>query len=285
MRFLVCLILVVILVAGAVPALQAQDSEDAMVNQYLQSKTKEEVKKLGWASVHFRVDRINRNNDYNDFAITTSQQLDGGEISWLKQGYSFGADFGTILKKRFAWSFGGEYFLNLGTSLDGTYLYTPASGLPTSVENPSSEVKVWGIYTGLHYYVLNPPQVGREGLVDLAVRVGGTVGYYGVRWNLWSDYQNLNLATSTPAGGEDESFTGSAPGFSLDVGIDYPINFWNLGVGVDLSYLYLNFTNVGWYNSQDQEIIATYDGTEDGRVDLDLSGFRGKFEVKRFFSW
>jgi hypothetical protein len=52
-----------------------------------------------------------------------------------------------------------------------------------------------------------------------------------------------------------------------------------------VSYLYLNFTNVSWYNSQDQEIIATVDGTEDGRVDLDFSGVRGKVEIKRYFSW
>ena len=43
--------------------------------------------------------------------------------------------------------------------------------------------------------------------------------------------------------------------------------------------------NMAWYNLQDQEIIATWNGVESGRVDLDMSGFRGKFEIRRYFSW
>jgi hypothetical protein len=48
--------------------------------------------------------------------------------------------------------------------------------------------------------------------------------------------------------------------------------------------MYLNFKNVAWYNDQDQEIVASYTGDADGRVDLGLSGFRAKIELKRFFS-
>ena len=54
---------------------------------------------------------------------------------------------------------------------------------------------------------------------------------------------------------------------------------------MDANYLYLNFGNVAAYNSSDQEIVATYSGEEDGRVDLGMSGFRGKVELKRYFSW
>jgi len=47
---------------------------------------------------------------------------------------------------------------------------------------------------------------------------------------------------------------------------------------------YLNFANAAWYNESGDEIVASVDGTEDGRVDLDFSGVRGKIEVKRYFS-
>ena len=74
-------------------------------------------------------------------------------------------------------------------------------------------------------------------------------------------------------------------GFGVFTGIDYPLGIFDLAVGVDVGYLYLNFANVAWYNSQDEEVIATYTGDRDGRVDLDMSGVRGKVEIKRFFSW
>ena len=56
-------------------------------------------------------------------------------------------------------------------------------------------------------------------------------------------------------------------------------------IGVDFGYMYLNFKNIAWYNSADEEIVVTYNNSEDSRVDLGLSGFRGKVELKRFFTW
>ncbi|MDF1543823.1 MAG: hypothetical protein P1R58_01830, partial [bacterium] len=80
-------------------------------------------------------------------------------------------------------------------------------------------------------------------------------------------------------------FKGNAPGLSAGFGMDYPLNFYGLSFGADMSYFYLNFTNVAWYNSIDQEVVASVDGTEDGRIDLNFSGVRGKLELKRFFNW
>jgi len=114
------------------------------------------------------------------------------------------------------------------------------------------------------------------------VRVDGSVGYYQASWDLWDGYQNLNLATSVPEG-VNTTLKGTAPGFSFGVGADYPLPFFDMALGVDVSYLYLNFTNVAWYNAEDEEIVATYNGTADSRVDLNLSGARARIELKRFF--
>lgn len=283
MRFAKSLMILMLAVLIGAPAIVAQETEQDIINRYLKKSEKAKITKLGWASIHFTGNRINRHNDYNDFAINISTSLDGGEIAWLDQAFSFGADFGVVFKERYAWYLGGEYWLKQGTNVSGDFSYTPPGGVATPVTSLVSEVKVYGAYTGFQYYLMNPP-TKQDLLTKMAVRVNASVGFYGVTWDLFPEYQNLNLATAAPAEG-NESFAGSAPAFSLGMGVDYPINFWNLAVGVDLSYLYLNFTNVAWYNAQDEEIVATYNNTEDGRVDLALSGVRGKLEVKRFFNW
>jgi hypothetical protein len=52
-----------------------------------------------------------------------------------------------------------------------------------------------------------------------------------------------------------------------------------------MNYLHLNFKNIAWYNTNGEEIVVSLNGTEDGRVDLGLSGFRGRIELKRYFNW
>jgi len=158
-----------------------------------------------------------------------------------------------------------------------------APGGPITVTDPSSELSILGFYTGAQYFLLNPPTTDNL-LNGLAVRVNGTIGFYTASWDLWDEYENLNLSTSTSAS-QKTTYKGTAPGFSFGLGADYPINVWDLGLGFDVNYLYLNFTNVAWYNSQDEEIVATYGSSADHRVDLQLSGVRGKIELKRYFSW
>jgi hypothetical protein len=275
-------VILALALAGSI-SVEAQVKEQSIVDQYLQKSENMHVRKLGWVSLNFGVNRINRNNDYNTFATIESALLDGASLSWLSQAYSFGADFGVVLHDKFTWSLGGEYWLNLGESFDGTFNYFPSGGLPATITDLQSKISVYGGYTGFGYYVINPPSKSDQ-LRNLAVKVGGTVGLYLAKWNLWQDYQNLNLSTSQPAN-VNTTFQGTAPGFTIDLGVEYPVGIWNLAAVIDINYLYLNFGNIAWYNSNDEEIIVSWDGTDDGRVDLTFSGFRGKFEMKRFFSW
>jgi len=261
----------------------AQTSEQDIINRYLNKKKKIHTKKLGWISGSFSLDRINRDNDYNKFANYTSGQISNTSVSWLDEAVSFGFDMGMIFKKKYTFSISGEYWLTQGETQTGSFQYTPPDKASSNVENLTSEVKVWGVSAALQYYFYNCPSI--ENKIDrLSLRVGGSVGYYEAKWNLWPEYQNLNLATSTYTD-ENTTYKGTAPGFSFFMGADYPINFLNLVLGVDFGYLYLNFSNVSWYNETDEEIIVTYDNTEDSRVDLGLSGFRGKVELKKYFSW
>ena len=238
------------------------------------------IKKLAWVSGNFNFNRINRDNDYNKFANYESRNFTNGDISWLGDAQSLGFDLGVVFKERFSWSIGAEYWLPLGEELSGTYYYEP---IGADIENPQSELKVFGISTSLQYYFYNHPKITGE-LNTLALRVGGSVGFYQASWDLWLEYSNLNLATNTPTI-TNTTYKDNAPGVSLNLGLDYPVKFYNMVLGIDFGYLYLNFDQVSWYNSIDQEIIASYSGDADGRVDLNLSGFVGKIQVKRFFSW
>ncbi len=273
---------VVALAVVSVPMLTAADTEQDIVNRYLKKAETKHVTKISWLSANFTFNRINRNNDYNRFAIYNSDYLNTS-IPWLGDGKSFGIDLGIVFRKRLAWSVGGEYWLKMGINETGTFNYDPPDGSPTVVTDLFSEVRVYGVSTSIQYYVYNPP-AAQELLTSPAVRIIGSVGYYQASWDIWNEYQNLNLATDTSTGG-NATFKGSAPGFSFGVGIDYPLKVANLALGVDFSYMYLNFKNVAWYNAQNQEVIATYDDTPEGRVNLGLSGFRGKVEIKRFFKW
>jgi hypothetical protein len=258
----------------------AQETEEEILNKFLKKNETKHIQHLGWFSANFAVNRINRHNNYNDFANYESQQFTGAELTWLNTAKALGVEVGTSVGKRFAISVGGEYWLKFGQTLTGTYMYQPAGA---AISNPSSKIGVFGGYAGIFYYLMNPPTPS-EKLSRPALRIGGTAGYYRVKWDLWPEYQNLNLSTAIPDG-SNIAFEGSAPGFSAVVSGEYPLKFHGLSVCAELNYLYLNFKNVAWYNSSEQAVVATYGGTPDTRVNLTLSGVRAKFEVKKFFSW
>lgn len=259
-------------------------TEQEIVDKYLKkTEKKHAMEKLSWLSAHFTVDRVNRNNDYNSFTNHVNNNLTGGAFSWLDQTYAIGGEFGMMFEKKFAWKLGGEYWLKVGETIEGTVTYSPPSGgTPVDLVNPQSEMKVIGFYGGVDYFLLNPPAPKQE-LAGPSVKIGGNVGYYQVNWDLFPQSQNLNLSTAT-YDGTNAAFKGNAPGFSLNAGVDYPVGAFGLSLCGEASYFYLNFTNVAWYNSADQEVVASYNEQPDGRVDLNFSGVRGRIALKRYFS-
>ena len=270
-----------LLTAGAVSA-DVTQQERNIVQRYMNKVEDKQTTKISWMSGHFEVNRINRHNDYNTFATNESARFTDASIPWLGEAKSLGLDMGLVFKNRFAWSIGGEYWLKLGINEPGTYTYAASSG-PTEVNDLKSQISVWGITTGFHYYPLSHPS-GKGKLDGLSLRIGGNVGFYSANWDVWSAYQSINLSTSLPEA-ENIAFSGSGPGYSAVIGIDYPLGWNDLAIGLQTSYLYLNLDNVAWYNTNDEEIVATSTGSADSRVDLDLSGIRARFEIKRYFSW
>jgi hypothetical protein len=256
------------------------ESEKELIDKFLKKRETKHVRRVTWVSANFSFNRINRDNDYNKFANYSSQHFSGTTIPWLGDGKTFGLNFGMMVGQKFGWSVGGEYWLKMGINESGSFTYTPPVGSPTVVTNLQSEVQVWGISTGLQYYLMNPP--GKEQmLVKPSFRVGGSIGYYQASWDLWDTYQNFNLSTASPEP-SNTTYKGSAPGFSLNLGLDYPLGFYDMALGADFGYLYLNFANVAWYNASDQEVVASWNGSDDGRVELNFSGPTGRIEVKKF---
>lgn len=261
----------------------AQNTEQDIIDKYLQkAKSREQSKKVSWISGTFNITRINQNNNYNSFATYASNQMPNGKIDWLGNASSFGLEFGLVFNEKMAWSIGGEYWLKMGTNEAGPVTYNAPTGSIT-IPNLISEIQVYGFKTGFQYYVKGKPgPLANPGA--LAVRMGAGIGFYQATWDLWPEYQNLNLSTSMPDG-QNISFMGSGPGFTMTTGVDYPTSWLGMTVGFDMTYQYLNLTNVAWYNTVDEEIVASYNGASNGRVDLNLSGVRGGFSIKRFFNW
>ncbi|MEW6051399.1 MAG: hypothetical protein AB1644_10110 [Candidatus Zixiibacteriota bacterium] len=261
-------------------AVSAQETEQEILQRYLSKAEKKQIKHQGWFALNFAMNRINRHNDYNSFADYESQRFTGTNFSWLNMAKTFGAEFGMMMSRRMAFSLGGEYWLKMGETVSGSYLYQPISA---SVSDPASEIKVYGGSASLLYYFANPP-TPQDGLKALALRSRVTVGYYRANWSLWADYQNLNLSTSLPEQ-SNLTFKGTAPALTMTFGGDYPIGTHGFSLGAEFGYQYLNFNNVSWYNDQDQEVVVTYAGTPETRVDLGFSGFIGKVELKKLFTW
>ncbi len=283
MRFIKLLVPALFLVFAASIAAEASPSEQEAIDRYLKVAQKRHAHKLGWLSGNFTLNRINKNNDYNKFSVNETSNFASSAVAPLDQAYSFGIDGGIIFPSNMAWSFGAEYWLKQGQNESGSFTYTPRGGSPVSISNLNSEIKVFGFYTGIQYYVSGAPSVDYLNS-SIAIRLGGNIGYYQASWDIWQGYNNLNLSTST-SNNQTNTFKGTAPGYSIGIGVDYPLSIFGLSTGFDFSYLYLNFKNIAWYNSIDQEIIATYDPNQNSRVNLGMSGFRGKIEIKKFFSW
>jgi len=280
MRFkLTALTLILVLVAGSIAA----ETESEIVARYLKKTEEKHTQGLSFLSLDFTFNRVNRDNDYNKFATYESQNFSTTNLSWLGDAKVLGFQGGVFLHKGLAWTLGGQYWFKLGESQSGTFEYTPSGGSATTVQDLTSEVSVWGVTTGVTYYPFTKPTPTSQ-LDGLALRVGGTIGWYQCSWQVWDEYQSLNLSTGLSQTDNIE-FAGSSIGFSGVIGADYPLKWKNVALGLEVGYLYLNFANVAWYNSSDQEIVATHTGGTEGRVDLGLSGPTIKAEVKKFFSW
>lgn len=282
-RFALLLAGVTLIAVAATAAPTPKEQE--LVNQFLKkTEKKHRPKKLGWVSANFTVNRVNRYNEYNSFTKHVNSNLSGGQFSALSQVGAAGLEVGVGMNRKLSWVFGGEYWLKSGDKISGTVNYAPPSGSgPVALTDPESKIQVYGAYTGVNYSIWNPRAAG-DVLNGGSAWVSGNVGYYQVNWDLFPQYENLNLSTAAPDG-SNTTFKGNAPGFSLGAGVDFPVGFGGLSFAAEANYLHLNFSNVAWYNTADQEVVATYGDGPDTRVDLKMSGVRARLSLKKYFGW
>ena len=65
----------------------------------------------------------------------------------------------------------------------------------------------------------------------------------------------------------------------------YPTGFLGSIASFEFGYTYLKINDVKWTNDSGEAIYATYSANTGDRVELDFSGLRGKFELRKYMSW
>jgi hypothetical protein len=259
-------------------------TEDEIVARYLQKAEKKRQDKIGFFSANFTYGKLPHDNDYNKFISYANSRISpGSPLSGIWRTSQIRAECGMMVSPRMAMRLGFDYWWNLGSENAGDYTLSIA---PLGVQNDfnlESRVQVLGIKGGLDYYILNPPN--KDGFIEaLALRVGLTGGVYFAKWEIWEGMTSFNLSTASFEQNIDP-LKATAPGVTAMVGVEYPTPVFDLLLGVSGGYQYLNFTGVKSYNTLDEELYVSYSDTGTDRVELDLSGLRGRIELKRFFRW
>ncbi len=289
-RRIVSLLAVLFLFSTVVPAFG--QTEDEIVANYLKKAEKKQSqiskKKIGFFSAHFAYGKLpdkSPNNQFVSFSNNHISPLDAnsGRLQGAYRSDQIGVNAGMMVSSRLAFKVNFEYWLKMGSNTTGDYNFAVA---PIGVQNDFnllSELQVYGFGGGLDYYLLNPPDKDAH-INSLSLHVGGGGGYYMANWDIWQGSSSFNLSTAT-YDENAQAIKGTAASFYGSVGIDYPIRFFDMVLGMEGQYQYLNFKNVHTYNSAGDELYLTYSDNSSDRVDIDLSGLRAKVELKKFFRW
>jgi len=273
-------ILLVIAVAGSA----FSQTEDEIIAKYLKKAEKKHRDKVGFIGLTGAYGKLPNETDYLKFRNYSNNNIaPGNPIDGIWRSKQFGFEMGMMVARQFSVKAGFDYWLKMGNEATGDYTMAIE---PLGIQDNftiKSEIQVYGFWAGFDYYLLNPPN--RAALVNaLSVRCGASGGLYMANWDIWSGASAFNLSLENFEQNSDP-YTGSTPSFSAWVGADYPTPFFNMLVGLEATYQYLNFDKLHAYNSLGEELYVTYSDNSSDRVKLDFSGFRGKVVLKRYFAW
>ena len=285
---LVSLLVLTLSLLLVVPAMA--QTEDELVAKFLKKAEKQQIKKVGYFVVQGSYGKLSDDNDYNKYASNVSPSLftstgESAGIDGIYRSKELFAGFGIMTSPKTSALVGFSYWLKLGSTETGDFNLTLVNVNDT--ENRSdfdlkSQVQVYGLSSAFSYYLLNQPD--RYGhLSSLALKTNFSAGYYFASWDVWEGFTGYNLSAAEQSEVQG-NLTGSAPGVTLGLSLEYPTPLAGLVLEGSASYLYLNFTSMKWYNSDNEEHVAIYDA-DLSRVELDLSGPRANFGLKRYFSW
>ncbi|MCP4705781.1 MAG: hypothetical protein GY865_14375 [candidate division Zixibacteria bacterium] len=259
-------------------------TEDEVVASFMKKVEKKHKTKVGFFSTSFSYGLLNSDNGFNQFKDYANSRISPGyPVPGAYRSYQFNADFGMMLNPRVALKLGFDYWLKMGGDQTGDYtLSVEPLGLQTDI-NMKSEAQILGFSVGADYYLTNPPD--KYGIIHgLAFKVGATGGFYMANWEVWEGMTSYNLATAAFESNSDPLKDNSL-GFTVSGGIDYPTPIWDMLIGFTGEYQYLNFDNIKSYNTVGEELYLSASDAGTDQVSLDLSGFRAKIELKKFFSW
>ena len=285
LTFILALGLAVLLI---VPAMA--QTEDELVARFLKKAEKKHDKKVGYLVFNGSLGRLYQDNDYNKFStrvtpLVSSLSGGNGEIKKINYSYELFAGFGMMASPKTSVEFGFAYWLKQGSSQTGDFNLSLVN-----LDDPedqydfelNSEIQIYGFAGSIDYYLSEPPD--KEGILhNLAFKIGGGFGYYMASWELWDGFTGFNLSTSEPEIISGK-LTGSSPGFTANVSAELPIKLAGLVMEAEARYLYLNFTGMKWYNSNNEEVVATVNNSGT-KVELNMSGPRFQLGCKRYFSW
>lgn len=272
----------------AIPAFG--QSEDELVARFLKKTETKQAKKIGYVVFSGSYGRLKNVNDYNRFAEGISPLITGlngsyDHVDGIFRSKEFFVGLGIMGTPKLSLAGGFSYWLKLGRTPVGDYNLSLLSAEDAEDHNGfdlKSEVQVYGFAASVDYYLMNPPD--QQGVLrGLAVKALMGGGYYFARWQLWEGFDGYNLAAQ-----ETEDITGklagAAPGFTVGMAVEYPLRLAGLVVEAAARYQYLNFASMKWYNGNNEETTVVQNGTTE-RVNLDFSGPRAQFGLKRYFGW
>jgi hypothetical protein len=265
-------------------------TEDELVAKFLKKTERKQSKKVGFLVVNGSFGRLFQDNDYNKFTTRVNPLLASvgsttPTVEKINNSYELFGGFGMISSRKTAAQFGFTYWLKQGSAQTGDFnLSLVNMNDPGDLYgfNLKSEIQVYGLTGEVHYYLSEPPDKYGK-LHNIAFKLGAGFGFYFANWELWDGFTGYNLSAGTSEVIEGK-LKGSAPGFKALAGAELPIGLAGLVVEGAAQFLYLNFTGMKWYNSNNEETVATVNNSGK-KVELNMSGPRVQLGLKRYFSW
>ncbi|MFH2036883.1 MAG: hypothetical protein ABIJ45_10810 [Candidatus Zixiibacteriota bacterium] len=272
----IAILTALLLLAVAVTSAFA-DTEDEIIAKYLKKTEKKHANKIGFISTNFSYGKLSNDIGYNSFSFSASSDLTelNGSVHPHERIYrskELGLSLGMMVSPKAALSFGFDYWLNMNTKVTIDQTTTIGTLDIPELYVDDASLNVYGIKAGFDYYFLDHPD--NEGILNkLALKLGGGTGYYFASWDVWNE-------TS------DQAEPLKANSFALWVngGAEYPIGFAGLIVGADVSYFFLNFSDVTSYNQETGDLTMAY-LTGGDKVELNFSGPRAKIMLKKYLLW
>jgi hypothetical protein len=272
---------------GGRPSIKTTPDEAAAKAKFIKDSEEKHAPRVSFLALRVGGGLLD-GGDYNKFAAFNNSNItrtDGGSevLRELSNSYEIGIEMGVMLGAKSSISLNVDYWLKNGSNVVGDYTFGVAPLGSQTGFALQSEITVYGAAANFGYFLLNPPS--KLGVSKgLSVEAIGSAGFYFSKWDVWQGSGNVNLSTGLfeQVGG---SMTDQSPGFGAGMRFSLPTGVFGTSLALEGGYLQLKFSNPSWKNSSNEEIFATFSANSTDKVELDFSGLRSKFEIRKFLSW